>query len=381
MRIFTRYVLIEVLKYFLLALGGLTLLVTLVMAIKEGLSKGLPLVVILRMMPYMVPEMLGITIPVSMLYAVTSVFGRMAATNEIVALKSLGVSPLKVVGPVFLLALTLSVSTVGVYELAATWSRPTVEKVVVQSIEDIAYGMLRANRSFSSPKFSITVREVEGHKLIHPTITLHAQGDQPTITMSAEEAELHADCDERMLDIICRNGEAEIAGQAQFSFEDSIRHSIPFAKPDKRVHRDWLGMSQLHGQFVRMQEQRAEFQLRVNERAAQGEGDPEVDARRLEWYDTKINRLRTEPYRRWANGFSCLCFVLIGAPVAMTFRNADVLTSFFICFLPILIVYYPLLMIGEDLSTSGQAPPYTFWLANITIVIPGLLLLRRVIRY
>ena len=26
----------------------------------------------------------------------------------------------------------------------------------------------------------------------------------------------------------------------------------------------------------------------------------------------RLARLRTEPYRRWASGFSCLCFVLVG---------------------------------------------------------------------
>ena len=37
----------------------------------------------------------------------------------------------------------------------------------------------------------------------------------------------------------------------------------------------------------------------------------------------------------------------------MLWRHADVLTNFFVCFLPILALYYPLLMLSDNLATSG----------------------------
>ena len=87
-----------------------------------------------------------------------------------------------------------------------------------------------------------------------------------------------------------------------------------------------------------------------------------------------------EPWRRWANGFSCLCFVLVGAPMAIRMRNADFLTSFFLCFLPILIVYYPLFMLGVSRAKAGTLPAPGVWLANVLIALWGVWLLRRVIR-
>ena len=131
MWIFTRYVTWEVLKFFLAALIVLTLIVTIGMGVKEGMARGLPPAVVLRTMPFMIPEMLGITIPVALLYAVCTVFGRMAGTNEIVALKSLGISPLTAAAPVIVLAVFFSLATVGIYELAATWCRPAVQRVVI----------------------------------------------------------------------------------------------------------------------------------------------------------------------------------------------------------------------------------------------------------
>lgn len=82
----------------------------------------------------------------------------------------------------------------------------------------------------------------------------------------------------------------------------------------------------------------------------------------------RIYRLRTEPFRRWSNGFTCFFFVLIGAPVAMMRRNGDVMATFFVCFLPILVAYYPLLLLSENLSTTGKMPPCSFWLGNIAMV-------------
>jgi len=87
-----------------------------------------------------------------------------------------------------------------------------------------------------------------------------------------------------------------------------------------------------------------------------------------------------EPWRRWANGFSCLCFVLVGAPMAIRMRNADFLTSFFLCFLPILIVYYPVFMLGVDQAKRGSVPPVVVWTGNVLITLWGWWLLRRVVR-
>jgi lipopolysaccharide export system permease protein len=94
-----------------------------------------------------------------------------------------------------------------------------------------------------------------------------------------------------------------------------------------------------------------------------------------------VHRLRTESYRRWSNGFSCLCFVLVGAPLAMRMRNSDVLTTFFLCFLPILIVYYPMLMLGVDRAKLGTIPPVAVWLGNAVLLVIAIPLWRRVIRY
>jgi lipopolysaccharide export system permease protein len=96
---------------------------------------------------------------------------------------------------------------------------------------------------------------------------------------------------------------------------------------------------------------------------------------------TRLFRLHTEPWRRWANGFSCLCFVLVGVPVAILFRYSEFIASFFICFLPILLVYYPLLAVSVGQAKDGVFPPQSVWIGNLVLALAGIWLLRRVKRY
>jgi len=379
MRTFTRYVLAEVLKYFAVGLAALTLLVTVGMAVREGLSKGLPPAVIATMMPYMLPEMLGITIPVTMLFAVTCVFGRLSGSNELVALKSAGISPLSVVTPVLLLAAAVSLATVWMYELAAVWSRPNVRRVVIESVEEIAYGVLRTSGSFDCEQFSVTVKRIDGRKLIRPTISIPKRGSTPAMTLRAAEAELRTDLDAGVLWITCARAEASIAGKARYT-ADVIDQPIPLGKTARRVHRDWLGMREIPGHVAGLCQVADNLSAELARKTAGG-GENEGLRQHLAGVERQIRRLRAEPYRRWSNGLSCLCFVLIGVPVAVLWRTADAVSTFFACFLPILVVYYPLLMLGEDLSCSGTLPPWSFCLPNVAALGPGLWLMRRVMRY
>ena len=95
----------------------------------------------------------------------------------------------------------------------------------------------------------------------------------------------------------------------------------------------------------------------------------------------RLFRLNTEPHRRWAAGFSCLFFVAVGAPLAIRRRNGELWTTFFLCFLPILIVYYPFLMVSLEQAKNGGLPPYSVWLGNIAMMIWSIFLIRKVIRY
>jgi len=67
--------------------------------------------------------------------------------------------------------------------------------------------------------------------------------------------------------------------------------------------------------------------------------------------------------------------------MAIRRRSSDFVSSFFICFLPILLVYYPFMMFGLDRAKAGDIPPYMVWSGNVVLLAWGAYLLRRVLKY
>ncbi|RLS34442.1 MAG: YjgP/YjgQ family permease [Planctomycetota bacterium] len=392
MKIISRYVLVELLQVFLVALSALTLFMLVVGLVKEAQQQGLGLMQILALVPYVLPEAMRFAVPGTMLFAVASVFGRMSATNEITALKAAGISPMAAIWPAIGLAVVVSFVSVWLNDVAVSWGRDGVRRVIVSSVEEIIYGRLRQHRSYSAPQISINVKSVEGHKLIRPTLSYQPPTGAP-ITISAAEAEMNADPVGGKLTIICRNGSLHM-GDVKAVFPDEWTRDIPLDAVSRK------GVASTSPSEIAMADfpkARAEQIKRINqyEQLAAAKTamailggrmemtvphvvEGERQAAKLE--EARLRRIVMEPWRRWANGFSCLCFVLVGAPMAIRMRNADFLTSFFLCFLPILLVYYPVFMLGVSQAKSGSVPPLAVWTGNLLVTLWGLWLLRRVIR-
>ena len=394
MRILTRYVLIELIKVFLVTLTSLTLLMILVGVSREAVREGLGFGPVLRLIPYFLPDALRFAVPGTILFAVCSVYGRMSADNEVISIKSLGISPMVIIWPALALAVVVSLVAVWLNDMAVSWGRQGMQRVVVQSVEEIAYRMLRSRKSYSGQRFSITVKDVIGRRLIGPRLSFKAQGDFPVVTITAREAELQSNPEENTLSIFVTDSTVDTGGvsavvpgtiEQRVPLSDAARKgdrsSSPSQRPLRRIPQDIVK----HRKSIDLIEQsmaaRAGYQLLTGDFDGLTSDEWQPRAITLANARNHLYRLRTEPHRRWANGFSCLCFVMIGAPFAIRRKNADFLTSFFTCFLPILIVYYPVLAIAVDRAKFGAWPPYSVWLGNGILFLCGLALVDWVRRH
>ena len=395
MRILTRYILAELSKVFLLSLAALTPLLGLILVVDKALDQGLPPAQILRLIPYILPEALLFSVPVTLLLATTNVYSRMSGSNEVVAVKSLGIFPMAILWPTLILAFLLSLGTVVLNDVAVSWGRDGVRQVIRESVEEIAYGMLRTQGRYSNSSFDITVMDVVDHRLIRPTLTIKKEGATSPGTITAREAMLQFDRKESVLKIVLYDftvlteggPEAIVPGREEYVFPlgDPRDRDITSKSPSS------LPLCVIPGERDR---QRGEIEQREQELAAaaafqmlSGDFDallsPEWKTRLrvLRNEQSRLHRLRAEPFRRWAAGFSCLFFTFVGAPMAIWLRNRDSLTSFFLCFAPILIVYYPAMMYMVDAAKEGRFPPFTVWTANLILLIWGTYLFRKVFRY
>jgi lipopolysaccharide export system permease protein len=383
-----RYVIAETVKIFFVTVAATLVLLTLGGGAKEGIRQGLPPCLVFQTMPYIVPEMLRFTIPGCLLFAVCSVFGRMTTSNEIVAVKSMGVNPLVLVWPVLAVAYVLSIATFGIYDLCAVWARPGLRRLIAESVDDIAYGVLRTKGSFAGHRLSMVVKGVLGDRLLQPVITIEGRGNVPAVTLMAKEARLQTSPTGSMLQIECHDGQVDVQGRGSLSFPDRFVHNVLLREsaqdPEEQLSPAALASPAVLRQIIH--EKRAIAALAppsprsTNTDDGQDDEEQATRAKELAGRQARLFRLQAEIPRRLSNGFGCLCFALVGVPIAMRSRSSDTMSIFFACFLPILLVYYPLLVVGENVARAGVFPQFSVWLADAVLAVAGIALLLQVVR-
>jgi lipopolysaccharide export system permease protein len=103
-----RYVIRETLPPFFLALGLFTFVVAvqpMLLNAQDLLAKGVPIPTVALLLGLLLPSGLGVTIPMAFLSGLLMALGRLSGDREGVALLACGVSPLRLLRPVLLMAL------------------------------------------------------------------------------------------------------------------------------------------------------------------------------------------------------------------------------------------------------------------------------------
>jgi lipopolysaccharide export system permease protein len=91
--------------------------------------------------------------------------------------------------------------------------------------------------------------------------------------------------------------------------------------------------------------------------------------------------IEVEMQMRPSIAVGCLCFVLVGCPVGIWFSRSDHLSAFVTCFLPIVFIYYPLMLCGINIARNGRfnvAP--CVWGSDCLMALASLFLIRRLMR-
>jgi lipopolysaccharide export system permease protein len=391
---FSRYILREVLSLTTIMLISSTMIIMLGVVMHQLLSAGLGIRAFLQMLPYATVISLQFAVPSSLLFAVCSVYGRMAADNELTAVKGAGVHPFRAIVPVYVLGLVASPFVVWVNDVAVSWGRPGLNKIVLHSIEEIAYGLLRSKGTYRANNLNIHVEDVQDRWLIHPTICLNVGND--TNTIEAEKASISLNEKNETLAIELVNWQMENGKQWQmYGGKDPNRFELPLEMAARKgqaitASTSELALSEMPVARANLTREANTFEQALISRSSTSMltgqfgmfNDPITSDHRyrLQEVSKRSFRLQQEPWRRWALGFSCLSFVVVGAPLAIWGRSANYSTSFALCFLPILLGYYPLFAAGVDFAKNGAWPPYSPFLANVLMVVVGIIFLRKVYR-
>ena len=378
---------------FVISLVAMTFVISLVFVGQELIGADLSYLDVVKLMPYIFLIALQFSVPATILFSVCCVYGRISADNEIIALKSAGISPMCVFRPVVVLGVLISVPSVWLNDLAVSWAKPAMQLVILRSFEEIIYRGLSSKKAYNSEKgFAIHVQEVKDRWLIKPNIWM--QSDNQLRTITAERAKISIDPieDKMVIELI----DAFIArdGHEQIRYPGSLPVEMPLVLAAKSgtnsTRPSQYSISQIPRELSRQNglnnRRREKLATRYSIALASGRyvslNDATSQTLGAEVAETekKLSRLKTEPMRRWALGFSCLAFVWMGVPMAILIRSADYWWTFGVCFIPILLIYYPIFGLSLEFSKDGTWPESSLWLGNVTLALIGTWLMRKVVK-
>lgn len=397
--ILQRYVLGEVSRAFGLALLTITAVFVLLTVMGKAASIGLGPQEILKLVPYMIPASLPYTVPVSLLFAATVVYGRLASDNEVIAVKTAGLGAMVLIWPSILLALALSLA---LNHLSASFipnANNAGKKVIFKDVEDLFYKKLKMDRVFDVKAwpFLIKVKDVQDRTLIGAIFKKRAErpehlarvprapdaeepGDWEMI-VSAKTARIKFDFEQEMVHVYFED--ANISKAGVLPNEATIKDTtvaIPIPGKGqlgggKMVEEMTVGemKAKKAGNLEKIQMERKRQAVAAAWYLASGRPNlvqwPSIHSayRDFDFWQAECNRLETEIQMRQAMAWGSLFFVILGAPVGILFARRDFLSAFISCFMPIILVYYPLMLFGVNLGKEGIIYPELVWTGNVVL--------------
>jgi lipopolysaccharide export system permease protein len=391
MSILHRMILMELLKVFSMSLLGITGILLMAGIVAEASQQGLGPMQLLTIIPLLIPSMLPYTIPATTLFATCVVYGRLSADNEILAIKSAGVNILKVVWPGMVLGLILSVATMGLYYRIIPYTHLLLRTIFLKDVQELMYTLLRKEKKIDQPRleYALFVQRVQGEKLINP---IFKKRDKKTggfsSVLAAREAELQVDQSHNLVIVHLRAVVPWSPDGAGGMVSEQLQ-SVPL--PDELVPRgprkardmSWKEMLQRRAELVDEVEQTVSELARNMVLDGPKALQKHLDNLRDFIADREVNirLIDAELNMRPALAFGCFFFVLVGCPVGIWLSKSDYLSAFITCFLPIVVIYYPLMICGSNFAKEGKLhPTLDVWTANGAMGVIALVLFRRLLK-
>jgi LPS export ABC transporter permease LptF/LPS export ABC transporter permease LptG len=361
MRIIDRYVIREVLWPFVIGLLVFTFMLIIPFLIEYAenfISKGVPALVVLRVMGTLLPSALGLTIPMSLLLGLLVAFGRLSADREFVALQACGVSLLRLMRPVGCLAILAWAATSYVLLVAVPDANQRFREITFSIVAERAEGEVRPRVFFEDfPDVVLYVRDIppSGVGWSDVFVSVTRAGQPPTVYL-ARQGRVVIDRERRTVEMVLEKGSSHSADQDGKYAVARFERLLLSLNPDTVFPREGPA------------------------KGAREMSIPELRARAAELEREGIypHSELFEIQKKFSIPFACFVFALIGLALGASSRRDGKLASFVIG-LGIIFSYYVLLWLGQSLVRGHIVPPWlAAWLPNIVLgALGGLLFLRR----
>jgi lipopolysaccharide export system permease protein len=386
----------ELVKVFIPSFISIMGIIVIAGVVTEAMRQGLGPGQVLAAIPLIMPSMLPFIVPPTTLFATCVVYGRLAHDNEITAIRSAGINIMHVIWPALFLGMVMSLTTFGLYYYVIPHTQHLLRTAIINDCEEYLYAQLRKDGEIKPrPDFKIEyemyVRQVQGRLLKDALFYQHDKNGQIDLIIRAREAELHVDMERKEVIVrmrICRmfgnNGQGSVLVE-----ERDVAVPLPPLDSRKSTPRDltWSNITVEREKIQKKKEEDLvnlllwETKLRMVNGPPEAQGQVEYLKSSMNEEDARLRALDTELQMRPALAFGCFFFVLIGCPVGIWFSRSDYLSAFITCFIPIVLVYYPIQLCSTNLAKDGRIDPVlSLWLADALLGIAALFLFRKLLR-
>jgi lipopolysaccharide export system permease protein len=387
-----RMILWDLFKIFALSWFSLTALFLMAGLVAEATQQGLSPGQILAIMPYIIPSTLPYTLPTTTLFATCIVYGRLAADNEVLALKAAGVHLGHIVTPAMILGGAVSAATFLMYLDVIPYTHHELRSRFLRDVEEFLYSMLRRDGVIRNGRLSYTiyVKKVEERNLIDAIFMKRDSAGGYEAVARAQEAEIRVPAGRKILSVHMKRTYIVSKDDNGFIAEKIFEVELPDFLDTKKwrpASMTWSELPLFREQFqVEADKYQAEY-VKLKQKAEQGLATEEdtknqrVSEQNWKHHQNLAFGIDAEFHLRPALTLGCLCFVLVGCPVGVWFSKSDYLSAFITCFLPIVTLYYPLLLCGINFAKTATIPPgLAIWPANIVMLSIAWFLFWRLLR-
>ncbi|MBP7779013.1 MAG: LPS export ABC transporter permease LptF [Acidobacteria bacterium] len=361
MRTLDRYVIREVLAPFALALLVLTFILIIPFIIAQAetmIAKGVPWLAVARVMGTLVPQALGLTIPMALLVGLLVALGRLSSDREVVAMQACGLSVLRLLRPALLIGVLGWAATSWVLIWAIPDANQTFREITSRLVADRAEGEVKPRVFFEDfPGFVVYVRDVPDSGGWTGVVAADTRSPEHPVLYVAKRGRMLADRAKRTIQMVLIDGtrhnttERDPDGYEVVTFAETIVPLDP------------------ESVFPRQGPARGEREMSIAElmaRAAEFEG--RGDSSHGQWL---------EIHKKFSIPAACFVFVLLGVALGATDRRDAKLASF-VLGLAVIFIYYAVMWLGESLAKGRHLEPWLArWLPNIVLGLAGSLALWR----
>ena len=327
------------------------------------IRRGLPVSIVGKLLLLTLPNIVVLTLPMSLLFGTLIAVGRLSSDSELIAMRASGLSLLTLYRPILLLSGFLTVLNTLLMVYVLPWGNHSLQELRLEITTQTVAQQVEPRVFYEEWEGKVVyVFEVPpGGRRWKGVFLAEA------IPSTEKNQITTADWGEVLVDPA---GERVV-----LRLYNAIQHKVDLSAPDRyEVSRHRRLDLVLDDQFTTEQKAKISVSKGIRELTL-GElrdllRDPAIDAEQR-------NLARVEIHKKFSIPVACLVFGLFALPLGINNRRGGKASGFALS-IAILIVYYILINNGEEAARFGRMPAWlAMWLPNILLAALGMFLLVR----